>query len=546
LSTALSASFAFLAMKGQRYGDYVGNHPKARMSISTAIIWTSVVAKTIELSFVTGVVALLGQVLSRRALINSSQGVTLYELTMWRWIVQPGTLVTTTTARYAGISVLGVLTLLCTILSTVYGTAATALVQPVPRQSDWHSKTMVGSVMTDFANYEYIESLCPSPIPDKEYANITCLQLDWAGTNYYNFGKFLSSWGDMVKSNKGTSMKQEQRPTWIGLPYANTTVVPQWIDVVDTTEMSKKNQRVINSGSLALPHIGVSNAVSDMRNDMPRSDTSDVIKAYSLWASVPSPVMRVLCVHMNETELAPIVYGAWNNDKLNATEWTETPGKQDATTTNMTVVDELFGWTKKDNESMLDYPPVFAKYPKPFNTIFNHTFNSWERPAIYLLGQGGSYYGGKNLTGQYPLCKLEMDISARCSTVHSVSVSGSKVKALCDDRAADMAYFKTQPNATTIRNVSGWKKFGLAWVNSLSLQTGMEDAEATSARNFMQLQLDSQASDVKLDPLSPSLAETLAITASYSLLMSFEDAPFVHYWVSVAMNRLVESPNPLV
>jgi hypothetical protein len=546
LSTALSASFAFLAMKGQRYGDYVGNHPKARMSRSTAIIWTSVVAKTIELSFVTGVVALLGQVLSRRALINSSQGVTLYELTMWRWIVQPGTLVTTTTARYAGISVLGVLTLLCTILSTVYGTAATALVQPVPRQSDWHSKTMVGSVMTDFANYEYIESLCPSPIPDKEYANVTCLQLDWAGTNYYNFGKFLSSWGDMVKSNKGTSMKQEQRPTWIGLPYANTTVVPQWIDVVDTTEMSKKNQRVINSVSLALPHIGVSNAVSDMRNDMPRSDTSDVIKAYSLWASVPSPVTRVLCVHMNETELAPIVYGAWNNDKLNATEWTETPGKQDATTTNMTVVDELFGWTKKDNESMLDYPPVFAKYPKPFNTIFNHTFNSWERPAIYLLGQGGSYYGGKNLTGQYPLCKLEMDISARCSTVHSVSVSGSKVKALCDDRAADMAYFKTQPNATTIRNVSGWKKFGLAWVNSLSLQTGMEDAEATSARNFMQLQLDSQASDVKLDPLSPSLAETLAITASYSLLMSFEDAPFVHYWVSVAMNRLVESPNPLV
>jgi hypothetical protein len=178
LSTALSASFAFLAMRGQRYGDYVGNHPKARMSISTAIIWTSVVAKTIELSFVTGVVALLGQVLSRRALINSSQGVTLSELTMWRWIVQPGTLVTTTTARYAGISVLGVLTLLCTILSTVYGTAATALVQPVPRQSDWHSKTMVGSVMTDFANYEYTESLCPLPIPDKEYANVTCLQLD--------------------------------------------------------------------------------------------------------------------------------------------------------------------------------------------------------------------------------------------------------------------------------------------------------------------------------------------------------------------------------
>jgi hypothetical protein len=137
LSTVLSAAFALLAMKGQRYGDHVGNNPKAKMSISTAIIWTSIIAKTIELSFFTGIVAFFGQVLSRRTLMNgNNQAVTLSELTMWRWIVQPGTLVTTGTAKHVGLPVLGILTLLCTILSTVFGTTATAPVQPVPRQSD--------------------------------------------------------------------------------------------------------------------------------------------------------------------------------------------------------------------------------------------------------------------------------------------------------------------------------------------------------------------------------------------------------------------------
>jgi hypothetical protein len=162
VSTALSAIFVFLALKGQRYGSHIGNDPGAKMSIATAILWTSIAAKTIELSSVTGFVTLLGQFISRRAFVDSSsQGVTLSELTMWRWVVQPGTLVTQPEiVKYAGLSFLGVLTLLSTILSTLYVTAATALVQPVLKQSDWNSKTMVGSVKTDFTNEHYMRSLC--------------------------------------------------------------------------------------------------------------------------------------------------------------------------------------------------------------------------------------------------------------------------------------------------------------------------------------------------------------------------------------------------
>jgi hypothetical protein len=537
VSTALSAIFVFLALKGQRYGSHIGNDPGAKMSIATAILWTSIAAKTIELSSATGFVTLLGQVISRRAFVDSSsQGVTLSELTMWRWIVQPGTLVTQPEiAKYAGISSLGILTFLSTILSTLYVTAATALVQPILKQSDWNSKTLVGSVKTDFANMDYIESLCRIPINHDPGLQFICLQLDNAGKNYNNLATFFSNWEKMVESNNGTTIDQHQRPSWIGLPYADATVVPQWINIINTTEVSEKYQRVITNVSLAMPHIGVSNAVSDQRNVMPRSDTSDSIRAYSLWASVPSPVMKVLCTTLNKTELAPIVYDTWNSEQVNRSSGDYL--QRNATTTNSTVVDDLFGWTKK-METRLDYPPVFARYPLPFNTIFNDPDVQWRRSAIYLLGQGGFMKNGTNSTGEYPLCKLEVGISPYCSTLYSVAVSGNKVEAICEDKAGDMAYIRTDPNAETIQGVPNWRDVGYDWARSLSLNAETIDSSNRLSRLLMALQSTSKIPDAMLSPMLPSLAETLAVSASYTLLTSWQEAPFVNEWVSISCRHI--------
>ena len=98
------------------------------------MVLTSVMAKLIELSFVTSFVAFLGQVLSRRAFMKEQgRGVTLSELSMWRWVVQPGTLITHwETAKYAGITVLGLLSLLSAVLATLYAPAATALGEWLP------------------------------------------------------------------------------------------------------------------------------------------------------------------------------------------------------------------------------------------------------------------------------------------------------------------------------------------------------------------------------------------------------------------------------
>ncbi|KAG9189856.1 hypothetical protein G6011_06724 [Alternaria panax] len=539
VSTALSALFVVLASRGQRYGEYIGNNPEATLSISAAILWTSVAAKTIELTFVTGFVAFLGQVLSRRILVKGNgRGVTLSELTIWRWVVQPGTLVAQPEiARYAGLSALGILTLLSTVLSTLYVTAATALVQPISQQSDWRVKAMIGSVQTDFANIQYIKQLCPTPTQDKEEGASTCMQIDNAGKSLYNLAQYLATWNDIVKASDGLSTSQEHRPTWIGIPYVNTTVVPQWVNVIDTAEVSRRYQRVINNVSLALPHVGVSNAVRDKRNIMPQSETFDSIEAYSLWASVPSPVMNVLCVHMNRTELEPIVYDAWpNDDVVNMTSWNVLPGIRDkATTVNKTVVDELFGWNSDSNT--IDYPPVFGRYPMPFNTVLNHTSFSWGRRAIYLLGQGGRIENGTDLTDVYPLCKLQVDITTRCSTLHSVSISGTKAEALCEDRASDMEYTKhiAEELFSGAPGLANWRDVGFDWANSLSLGMGMMDGNFSQSRTLMMLLLqpgnpDLASFQVELNRQLPSLAETLAITASDTLLASLQGAPFVEYW----------------
>lgn len=126
-SCVFSGIFFGLAVREPFWGKRItSNGP---LKPADAILLTTIFAKLIELSFVTSFVAFLGQVLSRRAFMKGhGRGVTLSELSMWRWIVQPGTLVTHfDQVKYAGLSVLGILSLVSAILATLYSSASTAL-----------------------------------------------------------------------------------------------------------------------------------------------------------------------------------------------------------------------------------------------------------------------------------------------------------------------------------------------------------------------------------------------------------------------------------
>lgn len=95
---------------------------------STARFLSSFFAKTIELSYVTVCVAFLGQVLSRRALMKNSRGISISDMNMRAWIMQPGSMIVHWEAlRYSALTFLGSIALIATFVAMLYTTAAQAL-----------------------------------------------------------------------------------------------------------------------------------------------------------------------------------------------------------------------------------------------------------------------------------------------------------------------------------------------------------------------------------------------------------------------------------
>ncbi|KAA8641796.1 uncharacterized protein ATNIH1004_010735 [Aspergillus tanneri] len=125
-ATILSGIYLVIALVRPRYGHAIGEDKG--LAPSTATLLSALFAKTIELSYVTVCVAFLGQVLSRRALTQGSRGITISDMSMRSWIMQPGALIVHwETLRYSAATVLGAITLTATVVAMLYTTAAEAL-----------------------------------------------------------------------------------------------------------------------------------------------------------------------------------------------------------------------------------------------------------------------------------------------------------------------------------------------------------------------------------------------------------------------------------
>lgn len=128
-STLLSGLWLGVGIAKPRFGYRISN--TGSLPPATASLVSAAIAKTIELSFVTVFVTFLGQVLSRRALVKKSKGITIAEMSFRLWIMQPGTLITHwETVRYAALTFLGLISLLCAVTAMLYTTASDALVAP--------------------------------------------------------------------------------------------------------------------------------------------------------------------------------------------------------------------------------------------------------------------------------------------------------------------------------------------------------------------------------------------------------------------------------
>ncbi|KAF1989030.1 hypothetical protein K402DRAFT_350647 [Aulographum hederae CBS 113979] len=543
-STVFSGIYFIIACVGPRYGKTI--HTNGRLTSSTASVLTQLFAKLIELSYVTVFVAFLGQVLSRRAFSKRSGGVTLAEMSMRNWIMQPGTMITHyESLKYAALTILGVASLMAAVLAMLYTTAADALVQPQLKFGPWETRFMQGNVRSSFANANFVAQECSTPIRrdmmgEVDVGGTTCLQIEHAGQAFKNYAKYLSNWNEIASSGNGSSVLAE-RPKGFGLFNENTTVEASFIQQVDVTEISTAAGRIINNVSLAMPHAGVSSAARNPDNGILQPQELDGLGVYSLRASVPSPVVHVLCANMNKTELTPLVYQLMANltQAEVTSNWTaEFNWTKFSDFKNKTVVDDIFGWKKNaETPELSQHPPVFSTLPIEFNTILNNSGFLYGRESVYVLAKGPLNFADTH-GSEYALCQLKTSYTANCSTTFSATASGASLNANCEDPLDDMRYIKSLWNASTPVSLD-WPYIASEWGNALSLNAGAFNGNASNARLLTQLMLKT----AQLSPNLPSIAEALSVLAGCTLLMSAQDTPFVTFWnYSAPINNILDTP----
>ncbi|KAI9808556.1 MAG: hypothetical protein M1825_003705 [Sarcosagium campestre] len=532
-ATILSGIWLAVAVVKPRYGN--GIHSHGALTPAAASSLSALFAKTIELSSTTVFVTMLGQVFSRRAFQRAGKGITIAEMTMRSWIMQPGTLLTHWgTVRYAYISFLGVIGLTTALMTMLYTTASDALVSPSLQFGPWEPKTLTGNVKTTYANPIYVADKCLSPTKDidPEYGGSTCVQIEHAGQSFHNYLQFLETWTNVIGTGNGSDTLRDikHRPDASALLFDNTTVQGSWVEARDMKETSTRLKRRVNNVTLAMPHPGVWAAAVASENDILQPDELAGMGEYHIRASVPSPAVNVMCVAMSAAELSPLIYEEWPGTRgsFDPAEWNTNPlipGFADDEWLNATVVDDIFRFGEKYRRR----PPIFPKLPIDFNTLLNGTMPFGD--SLYLLGKSAV------ADPPYSLCSLRSSLSPNCSTTYHATQSGGELASHCEDVDDSQAYYRSHPEAPIGLVEKDWKNVATDWGAALALGAGNQDANASNARLLTQL----IPTKDELDPSSPSIAEALAAMAGYTLLLSAQDAPLVHSWnYSKSVNVLTD------
>ncbi|KAI7508871.1 hypothetical protein KC347_g5739 [Hortaea werneckii] len=509
----------------------------------------------IELSYITVLVAFIGQALARRAFKQEqARGVTLAEISMRGWVQQPGTLFTQwESVRYAGVSILGLISLLGAVNGMLYTSAATALVQPQLKWPDWEQRDMKGLVRTKFANPDHIQKYCKAPIQDGydvDYRGTTCIQLEHAAMGYHNYFGYLSTWTDLIQNGTGTP-DPTSRPKGFALLNDNTTIPAPWVEQANVTQLYEDTGFVVNNVSMALPHPSVIGAALGDESILQPAELGG-LGSYHIRASVVSPVVHVLCVTMNEEMLKPFVYEKWDNATIpvDTGSWPTQLAYTDPYLGG-TVFDDIFRWGP--DYGLYKYPPVLSKLPIEYNTIMNDTTGMpYGRDSIYILGKGGDLdsYGSPTNKDNYALCQLKVSQTPYCSTHYNASSNGGTLEAICTDptepSADPLQYIKSSPNAPSGNDtlVPDWVNIASEWGRSLALNTGIVNANGSNARLLTQLILAASSAptssageggglagaSASLNPALPSMAEALAVMAGCTLVVSALDSPFTPFW----------------
>lgn len=533
-SWIFSAIFLGLGIARPRWGHRIGT--QGRLSYDAATLLSALVSKLVELTFATTFVATLGQILSRRAFASAKakpgkQGISLAEMNMRLWIMQPGTLITHWAgARYVITSVLGIVALAAAFSAAFYTTAAEALVSPKLKFGNNETLRLHGQVSALYANVWWLKYTCNTPTTamDPDYAGESCLQVDLAGNGYRNYGSWMSQWAQVQSGNETLSdANSAPRPPPTAVLYDNTTVSGKWIrpSGENITADSAHWNRLVQNATVVMPHMNVLNAARYSKNAILQPGDLRGAGEYYLKAAVSSPGVNALCVGIDEDEVLPLIG--------NGTEFST------SNHTNIsTPVDAIFKWSQ-DPDLITTLPhPFFPKLPKEYNTVANYTVGYGVAP-VYMLGKPPN-----TTSSGYILCSLQSFQYSMCSTSLFVAAAGSDLSVHCEsadstdpemwksyNETVDLTKNSTDLPIPMVTVSKDWKDLGVQFLRAVGITSGIHDGDNSAERLLTQFTPQfTKATDILPDPNMPSIAEALCVLASYTILLSSSNSPFVHYW----------------
>ncbi|RSL87118.1 hypothetical protein CEP51_002411 [Fusarium floridanum] len=512
-ATVMSGLWLATAIVQPRWGDVI-SAKKGRLSPSNAALISQLLSKTIEISFATVFIGYLGQVLSRRAMASNTKGITLADMTMKRWVVQPGSVLTHIGAvSLAGFTFLGVMTFAVLIATFLYTTASEALVSPKLKYSPWKDANLKATVHTWYGNPVYAARQCQPLLKQNlgsdidlwdqaevYFAFFNCLILQFSSQSSHDLYSYLTDWNN----TDTTGLEFVDRPAGSTMVDNNVTMQASWVDAKykDVPELYKKWGRIVDNATIALPHPRVWEAFRSPANGILQPEDLGGLGGINMKARVSSPTLNALCVNMDGNELQPIVTESWPGDDKNASERMQERRAEPGST----VVDEIFGWADEGGRGR----PQFDKYPETYGLLFPEASGT-DGTAQYILIKAPNF-------ANYTLCQLRTWLSANCST--HLSVGGTQQQAL------EAHCLDTAEKEERIDESIGFGVMGGILADALKLFN--VDTLGLSSNPNLLTRLALKTPELPTD--LPSMAEAFCVFTLASLSSSALGTTFQHKW----------------
>ncbi|RSL69907.1 hypothetical protein CEP53_002028 [Fusarium sp. AF-6] len=530
-STTLSGLWLAVAIIQPRWGFLIST--TRGLSPSSAATLTALLGKTIEIVSVTVFISCIGQALTRRAAAEKSTGITLADITIRNWIIQPGFIFTHyKTLAIAGCTLFGALALLALVTTILYTTASEALVSPKLKYGEWETRELTAVVHSYYGNFADAGVRClgdsrfyheakdepPEVLIDN---GILCLGHE---LNYQSTGDLIAFLRDDdpdAAIERIAKVNNIPRPALYTILHDKVTILATRVDTEfsDVASLYERWGRIIDNVTVSIPHPGVWSASRFPDNKILQPEGLSNIGSFSIKASVVSPTLNTLCVNMDEDELAPVVYtmfphGGENGDfeiwaLTEMTQWD-----------NSTVVDDVFRWGSKYGRRR----PFFGALPERRQIVYHEASFFYERPddAGYLLAHLGEP------GAEYTLCQMRSWLSTDCSTHLDVfGLAKPIMRAHCGDDSDPYRYDPSvYKSSNRIKVPELWSVMLDEWRKGVKLEQPFGD----TFFGFTHILTSAILQPPVLVPKDYTISKFLSVMLLSTLSLSAVDSQLRHTW----------------